>query len=78
MTGALLPIQLPPLSSSRAKQPGWCSSGIAARKVGSFLFGFRVKMQPQTTHVAMAAKNNPSCACCIVVYSVAHHHSLQL
>jgi hypothetical protein len=27
-------------------------------------FGFRVRMQPQTTHAATAAKNIPSCAWC--------------
>jgi hypothetical protein len=32
-------------------------------------------MQPQTTHAAAAAKNIASCACCIVVHSVAQHHS---
>jgi hypothetical protein len=34
------------------------------------------RMQPQTTHANIAAKNIPSCACCIVVYSVAHHEPL--
>jgi hypothetical protein len=28
-------------------------------------------MQPQTTKAIIAAKNIPSCSCCIVVFSVA-------
>jgi hypothetical protein len=65
--GAPLPVQLPPLSSSRAKQPGWCLSSTVARKIGRLFFGFRVKMRRQTTHTARAAKKIASCACCIVV-----------
>jgi hypothetical protein len=33
---------------------------------------------PKRPFLLSSAKNNPSCACCIVVYSVARHHSLQL
>src|SRR5262249_14992245 len=44
------PFQLTPFSSSRAKQPGSCSSGTAGRTVsiGGFFLGLRVMMQPQT------------------------------
>jgi hypothetical protein len=76
MVGTPLPFQLPPLSSSRAKQPGWCSSGTAGRNVsvGSFFLGFRVKMQPQTTNAVAIAQKIQSCICCIVVFSAARHH----
>jgi hypothetical protein len=40
--------------------------------------GLLFKYQPQTIHATTAAKNIPSYACCIVVYSVAQHHSTQL
>jgi len=58
MAGTPLPCQLPPLSSSRAKQPGWCSSGTADSMVciANFFLDFRVRMQPQTTSAIIAAK----------------------
>jgi hypothetical protein len=74
MVGTLppLPFQLPPLSSSRAKQPGSCSTGTARASVGDFFLGFRVMMQPQTTKAAMAATPSTSCIIGgIVVPSVA-------
>jgi hypothetical protein len=66
-----LPFQLPPLSSSRPKQLGRCSSGIAGRKVslGGFFVGFRVRMQPQTINAPTIAQKIQSCICCIVVFS---------
>jgi hypothetical protein len=56
MLGTPLPVQWSPFSSSRAKQPGWCSSETAAFKLfmGNFFDGFRVKMQPQTTSAVIA------------------------
>jgi len=74
MSGTLPPppFQLAPLSSSRAKQPGWRSSRTAGRKVGSFLVGFQMKMQPQTTIAAIAKAKITSCICCIVVFSTRH------
>jgi hypothetical protein len=68
-----LPFQSPPLSSSRPKQLGRCSSGTAGRKVSvdGFFVGFRVRMQPQTMNAATIAQKIQSCICSIVVFSVA-------
>jgi len=67
------PFQLAPLSSSRAKQPGWRSSVAAGRNVSfsGFFVGFRVRMQPQTRNAATIAQKIPRYSCCIVVSSVA-------
>ena len=71
-----LPFQLAPLSSSRAKQLAWCSSGAADCNVflSGFFVDFRVRMQPQTMNAVTIAQKTQSCICGIVVFSAAQHH----
>jgi hypothetical protein len=49
----------------------WPGTSSVADRIQWPFFGFRVKMQPQTTIAIIAATKIPSCSCCIVVFSVA-------